>query len=201
VDIKEQTERPAYVRFESIPVEDRDASIKNGFYTTKDVEHVIITPAGSKDEVVKKIDDWQANMKTAVRDGRMKPEWEVMYLNAYAAWKRGEEIPATGTPLKGWPLLGPSQLKMCLAANVRTVEDLAAMNGEALHRVGMGGQELKQKAESWLKAVKDTGGVVSENAGLRAKVSHLEGIVAAQTEKIRALELQLKTQAGVGVAA
>lgn len=200
MNISEQKDRPAYVRFELRAVEDRELTVKNGHYSTKDEATVLLTPAGSKDEVVKPVRDWLEQMKHQVREGRLPAEWEAMYVRAYEAWRRGEEIPLNGTPLKGWPIISPAQLQVCLAANVRTVEDLAAVNGEGLHRIGMGAQELKQRAEAWLKASKDIGGVVSLNSALQAKVAHLEGVVKQLEERNGKLVAQLQA-AHVGVAA
>lgn len=191
MEAKNPDERPAYVRFEVRAVEDREASIRLGHYSSKDVEFAIITPAGSKDEVEKKVDEWLAQIKQQAREGRMPPQWEEGYRQAYAAWKRGEEIPLSGTPIRGWVVLGPSQQQRCLAANIRTVEDLALINGEGLARIGMGGQELKQKAQAWLSASVNIGVVVQENSALKVKVADLEAQVARLNERNAALAQQL----------
>lgn len=188
---KDDKDRPAYVRFEFRPVEDREASLKSGHFVTRDAEYVIITPAGSKDEVEKLVPEWLTQMKQQVREGRLKPEWENNYVRAYEHWKRGEEIPVNGTPIKGWPVLSPAQQKNAISANVRTVEDLAAANGEALQRLGMGAVEMKQKAEAWLKAASSLGTVVQENSALKVKVRDLETQVKNLLERNQALAQQV----------
>lgn len=188
----ETKERPAYVRFERKPLEDRAASLAAGQYRTKDVDMVIITPVGTKDEVEKVVADWLAQSKQQVQEGRLSPEFGEHYAKAYEAWKRGEEIPLDGTPIKTWPVISPAQRQNCIAANVRTVEDLATANGEALTRIGMGGQELRQKAETWLKASSSVGVVVQANAALNARVAGLEAQVKNLQDRNDALVKQLQ---------
>ena len=42
-------ERPAYVRFERRPMEDKAASIREGRYVAKDVDFALVTPPYSND--------------------------------------------------------------------------------------------------------------------------------------------------------
>lgn len=198
----DKEERPAYVRFEKRAEEDRDATIKAGHFVGRDVDFVLITPPGSKDEVVKKVADWLPQLRVNVKDNRMPGELADRYLKAYEHWARGEEIPPTGTPIKGWPVLSPSQQKTCIeGANIRTVEDLAQANGEAISRLGMGGYELKQKAEAWLKASSSIGTVVQENVALRIKVDTLESQIKALETRNAALAAQVSAQPKVGATA
>lgn len=197
-------ERPPYIRYERRPIEDRTKSQAAGQYVAKDIDFVIITPAGTKDEIVKEAADWLAQVKQQCKEGRMDPDWEPKFVSAYEAFKRGEELPVDGTPIKGWNVLSPAQQTNCIAANIRTVEDLAAATAEGVSRIGMGGVELKQKAEAWLKASVSLGVVVMENATLKAKVGQLEGMVVSlesKNEKLatenQALRAKLPTPAKV----
>lgn len=167
-------DRPSYVVFERQPVEDRDRSLAEGRYMTKDVDFAIITPIGSKDRIPREVSSWLSNMEQQVREERMPRQWYQQYKDAYEAWKRGEEVPLNGTPIKGWSLIGPAQQKNILGANVRTVEDLAQANDEALLRIGMGAVELKMQAQTWLKTAKDVGSVVKSNTVLEARITTLE---------------------------
>jgi FtsZ-binding cell division protein ZapB len=187
-----QKERPAYVRFERQAREDRAASLIAGHFVAVDADFVLITPVGSKDEVVKPVDEWLKQIKTQVREGRMPSEHEIHYVRIYEAWKKGEELPVDGTPIKGWPVLSPAQQTVVLAANVRTVEDLAQANGEALTRIGMQSREIKAKAEHWLKASKDVGVVVQEIAALRVENERLKTDKDEQQKKLDALVARVK---------
>lgn len=191
-----EKDRPAYVRFERRAIEDRMASLQAGHYVAKDEDFAIITPVGSKDEVVKIAGEWLQQTKQQVREGRMNPAFAEQYQRLYEAWKRGEEAPPNGTAIKDWQVLSPAQRATVLAANVRTVEDLAAANGEALTRIGMGANQLKQKAETWLKAAKDVGVVVQANTALQAENERLKASVADLSAKNAALASQLQALKG-----
>lgn len=187
-------ERPAYIRFERRAIEDRAASLATGMARTKDVDFVIITPVGTKDEIPRAVAEWLPHLTVQVQQGRLPSTHEVYYKQAYETWKRGEEMPADGTPIKGWQVLSPAQQQNCVTANIRTVEDLAALNGEGATRIGMGAQEMKQKAETWLRASKEIGTVVQlnsvlqiENARLRATVADLEKKREELSNKLQAL--------------
>lgn len=149
--------RPPYVTFELRPVEDRDASLKSGCHVSKDVAYAIITPAGSKERTEKIAEDWIQQLRQHTKEGRFPEEWLSHYVNMYAAWKQGNEIPVNGTPLRLWPAISPAQLKTLLGLNFMTVEDLAAANEEGISRLGMGGRALKQRAVEWLAAAQNIG--------------------------------------------
>lgn len=190
IDLQEA--RPAYVRFEKRPVEDRTATIANGHYTTRDVEMALITPPYSRDCVEKEVKDWFADLDQQVQNQRIPPRWRDGYRAQYEAWKKGEEIPVDGVPIKGWAMLSPSQQANLLIIGVRTVEDLAQMNDEGMKRYGMGALDLKTKAAAWLKTAKSgVAKVTQENAALKTKVAGLEETVQAQADAIKELTRRL----------
>jgi hypothetical protein len=185
MEVREQ--RPSYVRFEKRAVEDRVASMALGHYMTKDVDFAIITPIGSKDMIPREAEGWLASLEQQAREERIPKQWVVQYKEAYAAWKRGEELPVSGTAVKGWPVLSPAQQANVIAANVRTVEDLAQANDEAMRRIGMGGVEMKQKAEAWLKAAKNLGGVTQEISALKQENITLKATLKQLEEQNQSL--------------
>lgn len=191
-------EKPAYVRFERRPVENRAASLEAGHFVGKDEDWVLITPPGSKDCVERLAAGWLEALKVAVKDGRMTMDLQARYSRTYEFWVKGEELPPEGTPIKGWPVLSPAQQKSCIeAANIRTVEDLATANGEAMGRMGMGAVEMKQKAEAWLKASLSLGTVVSENAALKTENATLKAHITALEARNTALAQQIQAQKAV----
>ncbi|MEQ1580906.1 MAG: hypothetical protein ABL964_09965 [Steroidobacteraceae bacterium] len=197
--ISERKERPAIVRFEKVPKEDKAASLAAGHYVAKDVDYALLTPPYSKDEVRIKVEQFKLQMEADVRNQRMPAEWQEMYLTAYEKWRNGQEIPLNGTPIKGWGMLSPAMQETLIRMSVLTIEDLAAINDEGLRRVGMGALELKNKAVAWLQANKDHGPLVMENAALKTKVTVLESSHAnlqAQIDQLKAMIPQPSIVAG-----
>lgn len=174
----EFAERPPYVAFETRAEEDRNASIEAGHYVGRDVDYVIITPAGSKDQIERIASEWLAQIRRQSAEGKYNPVWAQHFEAVYKQWKETNTIPENGTAIKAWPLLSPAQVATVLAANIRTVEDLAAATEDGIRRLGMGGRDLKNKAVAWLESAKDTGKVAAENAALKAKIDALEAQVA-----------------------
>lgn len=186
-----EKERPAYVRFEKRAVEDRAQTMAQGRYVAKDALFVLITPPGSKDEVPRLVSDWLVQLDEQVKQDRISPRLVDLYKQSYERWMKGEEVPLHGTSLKLWPIVSPAEIQNCLAANIRTVEDLAQANGEAVGRLGMSGYSLKQKAEAWLKAAGDTGKVTLESVALRTENATLKTQILALEKRNEALVAQL----------
>lgn len=141
-----------YVEFEVRAQEDRNASIEAGHPVFRDIEYAIITMPGGSLVVDKLVTDellyeWK-------HGSRAKPP-SPFALQQYEAWKQGLDAPVDGIDIKNWPGATPAQVKTCLGANLRTVEDLAAANAEATKRLGMGGVALVQKAKSYLDNAND----------------------------------------------
>lgn len=188
MDLKE--ERPAYVRFEIRAVEDRNATIKNGYFTTKDVEFALVTPPYSKDCIEKEVTAWLHENEENARKQRIPREWADKWKAAYEAWKKGQELPLDGTPIKGWGVLSPAQQSNLLAVGVKTVQDLAKLNAEGAARIGMGAIDLKNRAIAYLKAEQGPGKAAQQIAALEADNSRLEEQVkqlAATVDELKSM--------------
>jgi hypothetical protein len=188
MEIKEA--QPPYVRFERRPVEDRPASMREGRYMTKDLDFAIVTPIGSKDMIPRVATEWLAYLEQQVKEGRFNAKWLDEYRAAYKAWQAGEEMPISGTPIKGWPLLSPAQQANVISANILRVEDLAGINDEAIRRIGPGALEMKEKAVAWLKAAKGSGVAAQEVADLTAKARQLQAQIESQQQMLRELRAE-----------
>ena len=130
LDVETRKERPPFVRFEKVAVEDAAASRSAGRYIARDVDFALVTPPYSKDVFKQEVKDYLESMKRERDAGRFPPEWLTHIERAYAEWQRGNEIPLNGTPIKGWGLISPAQQENLIRLNILTVEDLAAMNEE-----------------------------------------------------------------------
>jgi hypothetical protein len=141
----------SYVRFERRPIEDRNASLRNGHFTTVDVDYAVITPPGSKDQIPREVKSWFAYLDQQTLEERIPVEWVDKYKLAYEKWKKGEEIPLDGVAIKGWGLLSPAQQVNLIALGIQTVEQLADLNEEMKGRIGLGavaqGQELARRGQ------------------------------------------------------
>lgn len=188
-----QKERPPYVTFEIRAEEDREKSIESGIYSTKDVDYAIITPAGSKDRIERRVDEWLENMQQQAQEGRVPMEWVRAYRDAYKAWKEDRQIPDSGHPIVNWPAISPAQIKSLLDLRVRTIEDLAEANEETLNRIGMGSRTLKQRAQDWLDNAK-TGATIADLTQLRADLDNLR--VRNETLEAQNRELAARLDAG-----
>lgn len=187
-------ERPPYVVFQQVPMEDRDASIAAGCKVFVDVDFAYITPMGSKDRIERKVADWFAHLEAEVDGGRFKGDWLQQYKQAYAAWKDGLEIPLNGVPVRTWSVVSPAQVKSLLELGVRTVEDLAQANEETIRRLGMGGRDLKNKAVTWLASAKDLGSVTERCVALTEENKALRESLDKLTATVNDLRVQLSAK-------
>lgn len=184
--------RPPYVQFETRAVEDRTASVESGHYTSKDVIFALVTPAGTRDRIEKEAESWLDSIREGVNQERIPAEWLHAYQAALKMYKEQQEIPENGTPVKNWPAVSPSQVKMLLDLNIRTVEDLAQATEEALNRIGMGARALKSKAQAWLDSSGGQGKLAGELESLRVRNEELEARDAAREEQLRTLTTQVE---------
>jgi hypothetical protein len=185
MDLKQREGKPAYVEFETVSMELPAESLAQGRYVAKDVDMVTVRQIGSNDSVKFVVEDWFAQNKVEVVQGRLSPQHDELYRESYRRWKAGQEMPVQGTPIKTWPVLSPAQVASLLKIHVRTVEELATLNDEGLKRLGMGGIALKQKAEAWLAQAQDKGPLTmqmtqlqQENELLKANLASLQATVA-----------------------
>lgn len=191
--ITASTDRPPYVKFELQAVEDRESSIAQGHYVTKDVVFAIITPAGSKDRIPRKADEWFAQLDQQAAEGRFPLEWLRHYKEAYEAFKADREPPLHGTSIRYMTVLSPAQIDLCLNFGVRAIEDLASANEETLHRLGMGARALKQKAVEWLESAKSSGQQVAKITALQTRNEELEALVAQQAKRLAELASKVES--------
>lgn len=173
-----------YVEFELRPKEDRTESIKTGYPVFTDIEVAVITMPGGNLVVDKIVNETLLNEWKRGIPGR-KPA-SPFALASYEAWKEGREAPVNGMDLKNWPGVTPAQLKMCQGANIRTVEDLAECNADALRRIGMGGIALRDKAISYIASAglnKNS----EEVSALKIELAELKESLAKRDAQIDAL--------------
>lgn len=183
-NVLEREERPAWVRFERVPVEDKAASLAAGHYVARDVDYAFITPPYSKDVFKIKVAQWFQNLAQDQAAGRIPEKWVRDYKSAYEHWKNGQEIPLNGMPIRGWGVISPAHQETLIRLGILTVEDLAGVNDEGVRRIGMGAIELKNKAIAWLAQLQDKGPLTQEIAALKAENSTLTATVEALKARV-----------------
>ena len=185
--------KPPYVEFEVRPVEDRSASEAEGHLVYRDEVFAIVTPAGTRDRLEKVAKDWIEGLKEGAQQDRIPHSWVEAYQHKLSLFMTNQEVPLDGTPIQSMTTLSPAQVKNCLNANIRTVEDLAEATEEAMLRIGMGGRELKQKAKAWLDTVSKNGKPAQELNDLRVKTATQDTQIEELTKTVATLQAQLKT--------
>lgn len=190
--------RPPYIEFETRAVEKRKPAppAGTGEVYWENIDFVIVTPQGTKDRIEKEVRDWFTALTDRVKMEMYPAEWLDKHQKAYDLWKQNREIPLDGTPIKGWPLASPAEAAKLLSVNIKTVEDLANANNEAIQRIGMGAQTLKSRAENFLNAKQDTGPLVSRLEAALTSLEVLTKSVATLTARNDALEAQLRSKMG-----
>jgi hypothetical protein len=187
--LSQKKEIPAHVRFEIRTVEDKSATRAAGRYVAKDVDYVIITAPYSdgKENVHQKVSDWLVYLDREVESGRMPHEWEERYKAMYRKWKAGQEMPLDGTPIKGWGVIAPALQETLLRCGIHTVEELAQINDTGMRSVGMGAQDLKNKAVAWLAQLQDKGPLTQQMAALKRENESQKGKIETLIRQIEEL--------------
>lgn len=183
-------ERPPIATFKREAVEDRAASIAAGRYIAKDVDFVTVTRPGARDNFVTVATEYAESLHQRARQGLIPADWPEKFDSAYARWLKGEDLPESGTPIKGWGLLSPATQEMLLHAGIRTVEDLAGLPDGDLSRLGMGMHHYREKAKAFLETASSTGAIVEEIANLKTQLAD----AVAMIEKLSAENKSLSSK-------
>lgn len=180
-----------HVRFETRSEENRAESIEQGRKVYRDRDWVIITPPGGKDVVENHAEQWLANIRDRSQVGQYDPDWVETFTKMYSLFKDGKELPEEGTPLRmSTTIFTPAEIANCLAVNIRTLEQLAGANEEAIGRIGMGGRALKLRAQEAIKIGEGKGDAMKvealsiENADLKQRVADLTNVVQDMKEQM-----------------
>jgi len=125
------------VKFYLKSVKNLVASSAEGRPMYREVEYIDIKIPGQRDSVAR---------PASPRDKNRFPRH-------YEAFKQRVELPVDGTPLSEWAAVSRSMADQFAFENIKTVEQLADVADNLLHRV-QGAGILKQKAKDWLEAAK-----------------------------------------------
>ena len=159
-------------------------------YKNKDHSHdeVLVAPKG---EAHQKTQTWHRisrirppehpdeAMAASLSYKDMVAKWDVIGPK-YEAWKKGMELPETGTPLAAWPGVSPPVSKALLDMGIRTVEDVSEMGDGATAMLRVpNARSLPGLAKKWLEGT-SLSEEQAKNADLMARIAAMEEMLAAQ---------------------
>ena len=159
-------------RVENVPLDPRQPNLG-----TKEVEFVDLTTVGNAKYMVV---PWR--VKDVMRD--TNGVWEVVEPH-YNAWKQGEAVPTSGTPLSAWQGITRHQIEAVRLLGIYTVEDMAAVTDATLQKLpGPNLRSVRDAAVAWEKA-KDTRAVTADLAAKELEIQELRAQVGDLMDLVR----------------
>jgi cell division protein FtsB len=151
-----------FVEFFMEAVEFKAESEKEGRPVFREIPYVRIQTPGDRNNVleVKATDHYKQ---------KFSREWR--------AFQENQTEPVSGTLLKEWPQITKSQVKEAEHFGIKTVEQLASVNDNALQRLGMGWMALRNSARTYLELASGTAAQnaqAAENDRLRGEIEALK---------------------------
>lgn len=175
-DPETNTKERTFARFSREAVKNNFKSEQEGKSVFEDKEFVTIVVPGNRG---------------AVAFEEVTADHKARWPKSYAAFKEGLEAPVNGMPIEMWPVLGPSQVLEFKAMNIRTVEDVAGLGDDGIARIGMGGRELRDKAQAWLASATGNAALskaIADSEAKDAEIANLKGQVGSLVERLDKLE-------------
>lgn len=180
--------RPPYPQFETRAEVDKKASEEQGHVVFKDIDYIVLTMPGGKQVFDAVAVDFFYQKEKMVIAGTYPKDWLQFFKQAFDEWKKGNEIPVSGTAIKHWPVATPAEIAQLAAADVKTVEDLAEANESTLQVIGMGARVLRDKARTWLQSASDKGVLVERIANLEEELRRRDERIDTLNERLQRLE-------------
>ena len=148
----------------------RDAMTENGAITHSTWEKISrVTPTESI-----------SNDDNGLKMAAMRSQWAQIE-PAYLAWKQGQVLPESGTPLGAWPGVNPQQADALKSVGLHTVEAIASATESILSKPPLPNmREIKRQAIAWLE-----GRSAAEQA---ATIAELQEQNAAMLEMLAELQ-------------
>lgn len=186
--------RPPFVRFEERELGiDAEATAAAGRPIPRTVFIACITSHGSKDVFEKEATTWLAEKKTQALDGTFPTEWFSRFELQFNEWRRGNELPRDGTPVKTWAMCSREAATRLIATGITTVEDLAAFPDSNLSVIGMDGRYLRDMARGWITEAKEKGANAKALADANVKIEEQQAMIGRLTERVERLAARLES--------
>lgn len=121
-------------------------------------------------------------------DGQTEEQTYAMrFSEHYKRFKSGKEQAQDGTPLEELTFLTKGKRMELKALGIHTAENLAALDGQPLKSLGMGGREMKNQAQAYLDSASGSAvatKLAAENEDLKARIKMLEEEQLAPTPQL-----------------
>lgn len=186
IDTRDITTTPV---FKYVTVEDIPASEREGRAVMKTMEVVEVRFAGSK--LYSPIFPVHAMWK---RDGHKMITYAERWADQYRDFLAGAEQKAAGTPLEMLKSYGitDSQLSLCRALKIYSIEALDNLEGPNLKTLQLHGNLLKEMARRYM-ADRNTGAkATSEIEALKAEIEKLRSTIPAKEPTVQEIEQAIK---------
>lgn len=108
---------------------------------------------------------------------KVTEEDKIRFAERYEAFKKGEEVPEHGTPIRMVPFATPADVSACKALRIFTLEQLVETADERLSRSKL--INFKYQARDYLEAQQRTGYV----GELREEINHLKAQIEVLKER------------------
>lgn len=160
-----------YVKFYRQWIRNNFKSEQDGIEVGEHYDYIIIVcPGAPKSEVRRKASEQDKQ--------EYRAEW-----NAYL---QGKEHQASGTPVELLPNMPHGMSDMLKSLYIFSIEQLAALSDINLQKLGMGGNELREKAKQFLeKSTNDVAKLKKENEMLRAELLEKDALIEQLSRKKR----------------
>jgi hypothetical protein len=120
-------------------------------------------------------------------DGTREPmTYAMRWPELYRKFKANEAQEQAGTPLAEAPFLTQAKRMELKALNIHTVDTLAALDGQPLKMLGIGGREMKDQARAYLDKAADSAvetSLAAENVGLKQQLADMQAQINAMNRK------------------
>jgi hypothetical protein len=135
-------------------------------------------------------EEWLAKKKREAIEGRCNPDWVTRWEMQYQAWKKGEELPLEGQPIKTWAALNKEQVSRLIAMGYMTIEQLASVTDTNLAIIGLDGRYLRDLARKAMDQHQNGGAMTIEVASLKQSLRDKDEQIQRMQERLAALEQQ-----------
>lgn len=170
--------------FKIIGIPNEAASKKAGRPIVDDMEVVELRYPGDRQKVsvFPATEDEPNATRAAAAEGGGPVSYAEVFSKQYRQFKDRTTQTVAGTPLSELEFLSVGKRAELRALNIQTAEQLAALDGQPLKQLGMGGRELKTQAKAYLDHAAGSADVTEQ----AAMIASLREQLAAKDQELRA---------------